>query len=325
MFSEDISIHVHLLASGHSFLSVAPALIVLPFPWFISPSSPEQISFQRASATPPNIDWALLGVQHCSQTWGPQLCLCPCRGGILGLYTFHFPVWVRGSLTLTSSWDLTQELQPSWSVRVAQLTRTLSNLSHPPSPSPPSTSLFLPNTLLLAWSPRPQTSVTTETGHINWVLNKFQAHFCCCSATQLCLTICDPWTAACQAPLSFTISLSSLKLMSIESIMPYNHLILCCPLLLLPSIFPSIRVFSSELALCIRWPKCWNFSFSISPSNEYSGLISFRKDWFYILAVQATLKSLLQHHSSKASVLQCSAFFMVSHPCMTTGKIHSFV
>ena len=104
--------------------------------------------------------------------------------------------------------------------------------------------------------------------------------------------------------------------------MPSNHLILCCPLLLLPSIFPSIRVFSNESALCIRWPKYWSFSFSISPSNEYSGLISFRMDWLDLLAVQGTLKSLLQHHSSKASILQCLAFFIVqlSHPYMTTGK-----
>ena len=110
--------------------------------------------------------------------------------------------------------------------------------------------------------------------------------------------------------------------MSIESMMPSNHLILCHPLLLLPSIFPSIRVFSNESVLCIRWPKYWSFSFSISPSNEYSGLISFRIDWFDLLAVQGTLKSLLQHHSSKASVLRNSAFFIVqlSHPYMTTGK-----
>ena len=110
--------------------------------------------------------------------------------------------------------------------------------------------------------------------------------------------------------------------MSIESVMPSNHLILCCPLLLLPSIFPSIRVFSNESLLCIRWPKYWNFSFSISPSNEYSGLISFRMDWLDLLVVQGTLKSLLQHHSAKASILQCSTFFTVqlSHPYMTTGK-----
>ena len=129
-----------------------------------------------------------------------------------------------------------------------------------------------------------------------------------------------PWTAAHQ---SFTISQSSLKLMSTESMMPSNHLILCCPLLLLPSIFPSIRVFSNELALHIRWSKYWNFSFSISLSSEYSGLISFRVDWFDLLAVQRTLKSLLQHRSPKASILQCSAFFMVqlSHPYVTTGKI----
>ena len=131
-----------------------------------------------------------------------------------------------------------------------------------------------------------------------------------------------PWTAANQASLSITNFWSLLKLMSIESVMPSNHLILCHPLLLQPSIFPTIGVFSKESVLCIRWPKYWSFSFSISPSNEYSGLISFRIDWFDLLAVQGTLKSLLQHHSSKASILQCSAFFMVqlSHPHMTTGK-----
>ena len=131
-----------------------------------------------------------------------------------------------------------------------------------------------------------------------------------------------PWTAARQASLSIINSQSLLKLMSIESVMPSNHLILCRPLLLLPSMFPSIRVFSNESAVCIRWPKYWSFSFSISPSNEYSGLISFRMHWLDLLAVQGILKSLLQHHSSKASVLQCSAFFTVqlSHPYMTTGK-----
>ena len=130
-----------------------------------------------------------------------------------------------------------------------------------------------------------------------------------------------PWTAAHQAFLSITNSQSLLKLMFIESVMPSNHLILCRPLLLLPSIFPSIRVFSNELALCIMWPKYWSFSFSTSPSKEYSGLISFKIDWLDLLAVQGTLKS-LQHHSSKASILQCSPFFMVqlSHPSMTTGK-----
>ena len=120
-----------------------------------------------------------------------------------------------------------------------------------------------------------------------------------------------PWTAARQASLSFTISRSLLKLMSIESVMPSNHLILCHPLLLPPSIFPSIRAFSNESALLIRWPKCWSFSLSISPSNEYSGLISFRMDWLDLLAVQGTLKGLLQHHSSKASILQLSAFFII--------------
>ena len=130
-----------------------------------------------------------------------------------------------------------------------------------------------------------------------------------------------PRTAAHQASLSITKSQSLLKLMSMESVMPSNHLILCHPLLLLPSIFPSIRVFSNESVLHIRWPKCWNFSFSISPSNEYSGLISFRMDWLDLLAVQRTLKSLL-HHSSKASILWDLAFFIVqlSHPHITTGK-----
>ena len=131
-----------------------------------------------------------------------------------------------------------------------------------------------------------------------------------------------PWTATCQASLAIDNSRRLLKLMSIESVMPSNHLILCRPLLLLPSILPSIRVFSNEPVLCIRWPKYWSFSFLISPSSEYSGLISFRMDWLDLLAVQGTLKSLLQHHSSKTSVIQHSAFFIVqlSHPYMTTGK-----
>ena len=135
------------------------------------------------------------------------------------------------------------------------------------------------------------------------------------------LTCCDPSTAQ-QASLSITNSQSLLKPMSIESVMPSNHLILCRPLLLPPSIFPSIRVFSNESALPIRWPKCWSFSFNISPSNEHPGLISFRMDWLDLLVVQGTLKSLLQHHSSKASILRCSTFFIVqlSHPYMTTGK-----
>ena len=141
------------------------------------------------------------------------------------------------------------------------------------------------------------------------------------SVAQLCPTLYNPMDCSTpghpvhhQLP-EFT------QLMSIESVMPSNHLILCHPLLL-PSVFPSIRVFSNESALCIRWPKYWSFSFNISPSNEHSGLISFRMDWLDLLAVQRTLKSLLQHHSSKASILQCSAFFIVelSHPYMTTGK-----
>ena len=131
-----------------------------------------------------------------------------------------------------------------------------------------------------------------------------------------------PWTAACQASLSITKSWSLSKLTSIESVMPSNHLIHCHALLLLPSNFPSIRVFSNESAVCIRWPKYWSFSFNISPSNEHPGLIAFRMDWLHLLAVQGTLKGLLQHHSSKASILWCLAFFIVqlSHPYMTTVK-----
>ena len=131
-----------------------------------------------------------------------------------------------------------------------------------------------------------------------------------------------PWTATLQASMSITNSWSLFKLMSIESVMPSNHLILCHPLLLSPTIFPSIRVFSSESALCIRQPKYWSFSFNISPFNEHSGLISFRMDSLDLLAVQGTLKSLLKHHSSEASILYCSAFLIVqlSHPYMTTGK-----
>ena len=141
-----------------------------------------------------------------------------------------------------------------------------------------------------------------------------------------------PWTPALQASLSITNSQSLLKLMSIKSMMPSNHLIPCHPLLLLPSIFPSIRVFSSDSVFCIRWPKCWSFNFSISPSNGHSGLISFRMDWLDLIAVQGTLKSLLKHHSLKASILLHSAFFMdsfplsaveLSHPYTTTGKNHS--
>ena len=131
-----------------------------------------------------------------------------------------------------------------------------------------------------------------------------------------------PWTAACRASWSITNSRSPPKPMNIKLVMPSNHLILCCPLLLLPAFFPSIMVFSNESALLIRWPKYWSFNFNISPSNEHPGLISFRMDWLDLLAIQGTLKSLFQHHSSKASNFQCSAFFIVqlSHPYMTTGK-----
>ena len=142
------------------------------------------------------------------------------------------------------------------------------------------------------------------------------------SVAQSGLTLCDPMNRRHQASLSITNSWSSLKLTSIKSVMPSSHLILCCPLLLLPPTPPSIRVFSNESALHMRWPKYWSFSFSISPSNEHPGLNSFRMDWLDLLAVQGTLKTLFQHHSLKASILRRSAFFTVqlSHPYMTTGK-----
>ena len=153
-------------------------------------------------------------------------------------------------------------------------------------------------------------------------MSLFSHDFQFSSVTQSCLTLCNPWTAAHQASLSITDSWNLLKLMSIESVMSSNHLILCHPLLLLPSVFPSIRVFFNKPVLLIRWPNIWRFSFSISPSNEYSGLISFMIDLFDLVAVQGTLGGLLQHHSSKASILQWSAFFIVhlSYPYMTTGK-----
>ena len=166
--------------------------------------------------------------------------------------------------------------------------------------------------------------VKEESKKVGFPLEEIFSLLYCCSVSQSCLTICD--LMDCSTPgcrlLSFTITQSMLKLMAMESVMPSNHLILCPLLLLLPSIFPSIRVFSNESAVLIRWPKYWSFSFSISPSNEYSGLISFRIDWFELFAVQGTLKSLLQHHSSKASFFKCWAFFMVelSHLHMTTGK-----
>ena len=142
------------------------------------------------------------------------------------------------------------------------------------------------------------------------------------SVSQSCPTLCDPMNRSMPGLPVITNSQSPPKPMSIESVMPSNQLILCCPLFLLPSVFPSIRVFSSESALLIRWPKYWSFSFNISPSNEHPQLISFRMDWLDLLVVQGTLKSLLQHHSSKASILQHSAFFIVqlSHPYMSTGK-----
>ena len=150
---------------------------------------------------------------------------------------------------------------------------------------------------------------------------------CCRSVAKLCGQLCvTPWTAACQASLYFPKSWSFCKLVSIGLVMLSNHFILCCPLPLLPLIFPSITVFSNEPALCLRWPKYWSFNFSISPSNDYSGLISFRIDWFDLLPVQGNLKGLLQQHNLKASVLSCSVFIIVqlSYPYMTTGKNHSF-
>ena len=152
-------------------------------------------------------------------------------------------------------------------------------------------------------------------GHKNWIFRSVP------SLSRVWLSA-TPWTAAHQASLSTTNSQSLPKPMSIESVMPSSHLILCHPLLLLPSIFPSIRVFSNQSALSIRWSNYWSFSFNISPSNEHPGLISFRMDWLDLLAVQGTLKNLIQHHISKASVLWCSAFFTVqlSHPYTTTGK-----
>ena len=162
------------------------------------------------------------------------------------------------------------------------------------------------------------TKCETTIKFCDWTKLPFN-QFSSLSCVQLFVT---PWTAACQTYLSITNSRSLPKLMSIESVMPSNHLILCHPLLLLPSIFPSIRVFSNESAFHIRWPKYWSFSFNISPSNEHSGLISFRMDWLDLLAVQGTLKSLLQYHSSNASILRHSAFFIVQllHLYVTTGK-----
>ena len=193
---------------------------------------------------------------------------------------------LRSFLTRSSGWN-------GWSLGSAELPRFFLWLHSPVSGSGMSLSpeVLLPVPFLLMTStPDSQFSPIQSLSHVRLFVT--------------------PWTAACQASLSITNSWSSLELTSIELVMPSNHLILCRPLLP-PSIFPSIRVFSNESVLHIRWPKYWSFSFSISPSNEYSGLISFRMDWFDLLAVQWTLKSLLQHHSSKASVLQCSAFFIV--------------
>ena len=175
--------------------------------------------------------------------------------------------------------------------------------------------------LNLEQAEEPEIKLATSTGSEKYLLHRLSVQFSL--VAQSCPALCNPWTVAPQAPLPFTNSWTLLKLMSVESVMISNHLILCHPLLLLPSIFPSIRVFSNESVLHIRWLKYWSFSFSISPSNEHPGLVSFRMDWLDLLAVQGTLKSLLQHHSSKASILWLWAFLMVqlSHPYMTTGKI----
>ena len=174
-------------------------------------------------------------------------------------------------------------------------------------------------TIARAWK-QPRCSLTDEGIKMLWCIYTME-YFSSVQSLSRVRLFATPWITACQASLSITNTWSSLKLMSIESVMPSSHLILCCPLLL-PPIPPSIRVFSNESTLRMRWPKYWSFSFSISPSNKYPGLISFRMDWLDLLAVQGTLKSLLQHHHSKASILRRSAFFTVqlSHPYMTTGK-----
>ena len=167
-----------------------------------------------------------------------------------------------------------------------------------------------------------QKNATAKKLSLTFTLHYVQIFSSISSVAQSCPTHCNPMNRSTPGPPSITNSRSSLRLASIESVMPSSRLILCHPLLLLPSAFPSIRVFSDESVLCIRWPKYGRFSFSISPFNEYSGLISFRIDWFDLFAVQGTLKSLLQHHSSTASILQHSGFFMVqlSHPYLITGK-----
>ena len=169
----------------------------------------------------------------------------------------------------------------------------------------------------ISWSVQVLTSPLTNPSGLSQLPHLFVVQLLSC--VQVFAT---PCTAACQAPLSFTFSWSLLKFTSVETVMPSNHLILCRPLLLLPSVFPCIRAFSSESALPISWSKYWSFSFSIHPASEYSGLISFSIDWFDLLAIQGTLKNLLHHHNLKASVLQHSAFFIdqLSRPYMTTGK-----
>ena len=189
--------------------------------------------------------------------------------------------------------------------------------------SPPGSSVHeILQARILEWMPFPSPEDVSDPGiHLGTPVLQAVQFSSVQSLSRVWLFV-TPWTAAPQASLSITNSWSLLKLMSIESVMPSNHLIFCCPLLLLPSIFPSIRPYSNESVLRIRWPEYWSFSFNISLSNEHSGLISFRMDWLDLLAVQGTFKSLFQHHSSKASILWYSAFFIVqfSHPFMTTGK-----
>ena len=202
----------------------------------------------------------------------------------LTLKTFHIP-HLRKSCQSTKTWDLTWSPKPTWK--------------------------FLTEENWSSWGKYPLSALRSkESVAQKWNPEGPSVQFSSVQSLSCVWLFATPWTAAHQASLSITNSQSLLKLMSIESVMPSNHLILCHPLLLPPSIFPSIRVFSNESVLRIRWPKYWSFTFSISPSNEYSGLISFRIDWLDLLAVQGTLKILLRHHSSKASVLQRSAFLI---------------
>ena len=216
---------------------------------------------------------------------------------IVGVCVLSHFSYIRLFATL---WTIVHQVPPSMRFSRQEY---WSGLPCPPPGDPPNPGIKPVSLTSPALAGRFFTTSTTWEAQHSWSVSQF--------SRQSCLTVCDPVGCSSQASLSITSSWSLLKLMFIESVMPSNHLILCHPLLLPPSIFPSIRIFSNESVLRIRWPKYWSFSFSISPSNEYSGLISFRIDWLDLLAVEATLKSLLQHHSSKASILWCSAFFIV--------------